>query len=646
MKIYVAGNCQAQVLVDLLGEATGLPAEYLDSDRKRPLEEQRLIFAQPQCRAWLREDAIFFPRVVMPGFHPDTLLGRETDGVISPLKSYCSSIVLKAWCESLPPKATVSLFNVDVFERLGFFEFFEAGKAQLMAEGEQAGFPLDEYFVRWLADGCFMHTINHPKVRVMADIAQALIAKAGLDGRPISDPDDLREKGCGWPVYPGLAERLGVPGDYQFRTHFRDGGRVLDLDEFVERSFEMFAKRKVARTPRTERIKSPRYANLRGLLPAQMRGRHPYVGLPDYQYWRQSVRGDVDPVTSSFVITPEMRIATAGSCFAQHISAALKSNGFNYFVSETDPGVGGANFGVFSARYGNIYTTRQLLQLFDRAYRNFRPRAVFWRRGKRVIDPFRPEIEPNGFESVAAMLESRKTHFDAVRRMFEELDVFVFTLGLTETWRAKGDGAIFPVAPGVSGGFFDPELAEFVNFGVSEIVQDLKDFLARLSDVNRRARVILTVSPVPLIATFEPRHVLVSTTYSKSALRVAAEEVARSAPNVTYFPSYEIITGNFNRGAYFEPDLRGVTQAGVDHVMRMFFRHFTPDASIAASVREALEVVCEEESLVRPTPVPAPSSELVVPRPPPPRPEPGRPGFLSSAWRRLKTGTLQRETGG
>lgn len=602
MKIYVAGNCQSFVLASLLEAATGIPAELLTRHRETPLEPERIIFAQPQCRNWLGEDAHWYPRIAMAGFHPDIVQGKQYGGAESPLREYCSTLVLKAWCESIPVQAVPTLFNESVFERLGFFEFFEAATAQLLEEGRAAGFPLEEFLARWRAQGCFMHTDNHPKVGVMADIAHALLAKMDLDWKPVENPVDIQARGCGWPVYPEIAARLGIAGSYAFRMHTNDGGRILDLKEFVEQSYEMFAEQRMPRVPASERLKSPRYANLRSLLPAQIRGVHPYIGLPEHQYWRKSVRGDVDPVTASFAITPEMRIATAGSCFAQHISTALAANGFNYFVSETDPGNGGSNYGVFSARYGNIYTAKQLLQLFNRAHGRFTPRTRFWRRRNRFVDPFRPEIEPDGFNSPAAVSESRKIHFEAVRRMFAELDVFVFTLGLTEAWRAKGDGAVFPLAPGVSGGMFDPELVEFVNFGVAEIVEDLKTFVARLSRVNARARVIVTVSPVPLIATYEPRHVMVSTSYSKSVLRVAAEEVARSATNVTYFPSYEIITGSFNRGRYFAPDLRSVTPDGVEHVMRMFFRHFSPDTTIAAAVRETIETVCEEEAIIRPVP--------------------------------------------
>jgi hypothetical protein len=99
----------------------------------------------------------------------------------------------------------------------------------------------------------------------------------------------------------------------------------------------------------------------------------------------------------------------------------------------------------FPARFGNLYTARQLLQLFDRAYGLFRPRDRWWKgRGGGVIDPFRSRIQAGGFDSVEALEADRVRHLAAVRKMFEACDVLVFTFGLTEYWAAAGDGAVFP----------------------------------------------------------------------------------------------------------------------------------------------------------------------------------------------------------
>jgi hypothetical protein len=177
------------------------------------------------------------------------------------------------------------------------------------------------------------------------------------------------------------------------------------------------------------------------------------------------------------------------------------------------------------------------------------------------------------------MHADRHQHLQAVRRMFETLDVFVFTLGLTECWVSQKDGAAFPLCPGVEGGAFDPDQYRFLNQGVSDVVQDMASFIGALKNVNPCAQIALTVSPVPLMATAEAEaHVLCATTYSKSVLRVAAEMLRKSFANVHYFPSYEIITGSFSRGRYFAEDLRNVTEEGVSHVMRLFLQHATEGA--------------------------------------------------------------------
>jgi hypothetical protein len=112
---------------------------------------------------------------------------------------------------------------------------------------------------------------------------------------------------------------------------------------------------------------------------------------------------------------------------------------------------------------------------------------------------------------------------------------------------------------------------------------------------------------VPLIATAEPRHVLVSTSFSKAALRVAADEAERWYGHVHYFPSYEIITSPVHEGRYWADDLRQVTELGVAHVMRVFSSHFLglADADAGPAAGPALapasgsvpQVVCDEEAI-------------------------------------------------
>lgn len=317
-----------------------------------------------------------------------------------------------------------------------------------------------------------------------------------------------------------------------------------------------------------------------------MSSQHPYKKYSDYAFWNRSIgrveSAKVDPVVNApFTILDSDRVATAGSCFAQHIARYLKKSGFNYFVTETAHPITPLElvekycYGTYSARYGNIYTSRQLLQLWKRAFGEFIPVEDIWESDDgNLIDPFRPQIQPDGFPSMPEYEADRQQHYAFVRQLFSELDVFVFTLGLTECWASKEDGAVYPLCPGVAGGIFDSQRYKFLNLSVDEVVTDMLDFIDRLRAVNNKAKIILTVSPVPLMATAVNRHVLVSTTYSKSVLRVAAETISVKRENVAYFPSYEIITGNFSRGRYYAEDLRSVTEEGVNHVMRLFMKHY------------------------------------------------------------------------
>jgi hypothetical protein len=194
--------------------------------------------------------------------------------------------------------------------------------------------------------------------------------------------------------------------------------------------------------------------------------------------------------------------------------------------------------------------------------------------------------------------------------MFEQSALFVFTVGLTEAWIAISDGAVFPVAPGVVSNKVTEDRYRFVNFTVSEIIADLHAFIGKLRAVNTNVRLLFTVSPVPLVATYEDRHVLVSTTYSKSAIRAAVDEVVRQYDFVDYFPSYEVIAGWHNKGMYFANDLRSVTQEGVARVMQLFSSHYLESRRdvgeavdghtrmLRSEIADVAKIICDEELLI------------------------------------------------
>lgn len=340
---------------------------------------------------------------------------------------------------------------------------------------------------------------------------------------------------------------------------------------------------------------------------------HPYKSLPGRAFWR-SVSESRHPLEidewyrKKFPISG-LRIGTAGSCFAQHIGRELRNKGFPYVDVEPAPGLiaparhAAYGYGIYSARYGNVYTTRQLLQLLQRALGEFTPVEHAWESGAGFVDPFRPTIEPQPLASRDEVEVMRRYHLGQVVKLFEGIDVFVFTLGLTEAWIDPRDGAAYPVAPGVSGGNYDPATCRFVNFAHHQVLGDLEAFIARVRSINADMQFLLTVSPVPLMATATGQHVIPASVYSKSVLRAVAGELSERHAFVDYFPSYEIISSHVMRGQFYNADMRTVNPSGVDHVMRQFFKeHAPPAASPPGQARatpqvDADDAVCDEELL-------------------------------------------------
>lgn len=307
----------------------------------------------------------------------------------------------------------------------------------------------------------------------------------------------------------------------------------------------------------------------------------PYAGLHPRAYWRSGVteraEGDLrDLYQPRFPVTREMRIMTAGSCFAQHVGRALRRARFKVIDAEPlerhIPDAVAERFGYrqYSARYGNLYTSRQLRQLMAETLGRHAPALPVWRRGDRFFDAQRPGVEPDGLESEALVLAHRAAHLACVRRAARQADLFVFTFGLTEAWVHAQTGTVYPTAPGTIAGDFDPETFVFRNYDVTEVMADFEAARRRLKRLNPEMRFLVTVSPVPLTATATGRHVEVATCYSKAVLRAACGMLVEKHEDVDYFPSFEIITSQSAGGRFYEENLRSVTAEGVATAMGTF----------------------------------------------------------------------------
>ncbi len=89
---------------------------------------------------------------------------------------------------------------------------------------------------------------------------------------------------------------------------------------------------------------------------------------------------------------------SAGSCFASNVRRYLEAWGYTYTVTESahpqwPESKESMYYEAFSARYGNIYTARQMWQLLERATGDWKPADEYWESPDgELIDPYRPGL--------------------------------------------------------------------------------------------------------------------------------------------------------------------------------------------------------------------------------------------------------------
>ncbi|MBV8750571.1 MAG: GSCFA domain-containing protein [Candidatus Eremiobacteraeota bacterium] len=153
--------------------------------------------------------------------------------------------------------------------------------------------------------------------------------------------------------------------------------------------------------------------------------------------------------------------------------------------------------------------------------------------------------------------------------------VVVITLGLTETWYDAQAGVMLNAAPSLAQtrrfpGRFRLHVTDHAeNLAALRAIYDLLGAHAAPS-----LRIVVTVSPVPMRETFTGQDILVANTYSKSVLRVAADDSARDRANVQYYPSYEAVTVSNRALTYSSADDLHVRDAAVDAVTGDFLRTY------------------------------------------------------------------------
>ncbi len=251
-------------------------------------------------------------------------------------------------------------------------------------------------------------------------------------------------------------------------------------------------------------------------------------------------------------LTPASKVVTFGSCFARHLAEGLVSRGLSVFYKRLAEDV------------NTTFANRHLIE---------------WVAG--IPGPHSDQFD-------AAFPRERAEFEVAVRAC----DLVILTLGVAPSYFDAAGEVVLAL-----GGEGSRRLVTVGNTvrttTVSENADNIREIIARLREMNPGVRVFLTLSPVALIATLERKSAVLADCVSKSVLRLAAEEVVNTVPDVNYWPSFEIVRwlGPYlPRPPFAEEDgsTRHVSLWMRDLIIGLFIEYFGSAELASANQDEAL----------------------------------------------------------
>lgn len=251
---------------------------------------------------------------------------------------------------------------------------------------------------------------------------------------------------------------------------------------------------------------------------------------------------------AGFKLERQDRVYAIGSCFAREIEAAMISRGvpvpsFNINMLEADLFDGPHPWSL--PAFFNRYTTASMLREVQNLTGN-KPlgadELIYEANGKCQDLHYGNSLQLGSRD----LLYKRRAAAFSMGSSISTADLIVITLGLIESWFDKESESYMLEAP-------PPNLLrnkDRFELRVLDFAENL-DCLNRIYDIikshNSKAKFLITVSPVPLHASFVEEDIIVANMNSKSVLRAVAGRFAQDKVDADYFPSYE-------RVMYADPD--------------------------------------------------------------------------------------------
>lgn len=256
-----------------------------------------------------------------------------------------------------------------------------------------------------------------------------------------------------------------------------------------------------------------------------------------------------------------------GSCFAIHIGQKFVENKFDVLVNP----------------FGTLYNPLSIFTLLQHALRRepLPPEAYLENQG--IFRHYYLHSDVSAIHQ-AQLKEKTEEALEKCRTYLAKSECILFTLGTAYVYRHLATGLLAGNCHKMPASCFEKYMLQ-----PEEISSSFTSLAAEIRGINPEAQFIFTLSPVRHLSDTLPMNGL-----SKSVLRVAIQQIADNVPDVSYFPSFELMIDDLRDYRFYKEDLVHPTDQAVDYIWQKFVAsHFTPETQKVLSswqkIRKNLE---------------------------------------------------------
>ena len=254
-----------------------------------------------------------------------------------------------------------------------------------------------------------------------------------------------------------------------------------------------------------------------------------------------------------FLVPAKSKIFAIGSCFAREIEISLHKKGRNVVSLLFPLAANGRDRPRLEKikQYKNVHRSELLnrysLPSMYQEIKNLADQGSFleYRLIQKTAESnyidchYTPATGELSLEQVKLQ---REILTSSLSDAFKEADVFILTFGLNEFWRDLETNLIFNTIPSLQFVKTNKDRFVYQEGPLIELIEYGEQIVETITNNNSNAKIIITVSPVPLEYTFMSKDIVMQNLKAKNALHAVANHLADFSKNVDYFPSYEMVT--------------------------------------------------------------------------------------------------------